>query len=68
MPDPQLIREETMTTCYHCAQLIGRGRRMILVVPPTVAKLAGDFDRTYHPGCYARAEAAAAKELATQIT
>ena len=47
--------------CFRCGKVI-RGK-MTYVVPPLYLVRLGDFERAYHPKCYAESENEAAKEL-----
>ena len=47
--------------CFGCGKEI-KGER-IVQQPTNLSKLVGDFDKSYHPACYKKAEIETEKEL-----
>lgn len=51
------------STCFKCGHAIGLGKPMQLVVPSSLARSLGDFNKVFHPACYIKAEQDAKHEL-----
>lgn len=51
-----------MYTCYHCGK--GIKGKVTHTNPPNISVLLGiDFPKAFHPACYEKSEAIAAREL-----
>lgn len=57
------VNSNTTTTlaCYRCGKEI-KGK-YVFTSPSVLARSLGDFPKAFHPACYDKAEAEAAKEL-----
>lgn len=55
------VKQSHCNTCYECAKII-KGK-MVYSCPSILAIRLGDFEKAYHPKCFAKAQAEAEKEF-----
>lgn len=55
------VKQSHTNTCYEYAKIING--QMVYSCPSILAIRLGDFEKAYHPKCFAKVQAEAAKEF-----